>query len=70
MASPCVVHEVTDEEEYQNYCGVTCFDTDPHRLLRTVILRGFLGQLSCPLYLRPPLLFSVPINSPDDVTNA
>ncbi len=41
----------------------------PPRLLFTVMFVGFTGQENAPVYLPPPLLVSVPIVTPVDVTS-
>lgn len=37
----------------RHYFNVTAFIADPHRLLRTVMLCGFTGQVNRPLYRFP-----------------
>src|SRR5881628_1256203 len=52
-----------------DYFACTALDTDPPRLLRTVIFDGLVGHENWPSYLPPPLLASVPIRAFVAVTN-
>jgi hypothetical protein len=45
------------------YLSVTAFVAKPPKLLRTVILFGFVGHDNCPLKRPSPLLFIVPIKA-------
>jgi hypothetical protein len=50
------------------YLSVTAVDADPPKLLRTVMLRGFVGHDNRALKLPPPSFVSVPMKAPVAVT--
>src|SRR6266851_5551309 len=51
-----------------HYFAWTALVAEPPRLLRTVMFCGFTGHENWPVYLPPPLLASVPISPPVEVT--
>lgn len=56
-------------QPYFAYFALTAELAAPPRLLFTVTFAGFTGQENAPVYLPPPLLVSVPIAAPVDVTD-
>ena len=56
-------------QPYFAYFALTAELAAPPRLLFTVTFAGFTGHENAPVYLPPPLLVSVPIAAPVDVTD-
>ena len=56
-------------QPYFAYFALTAELAAPPRLLFTVTFAGFTGHENAPVYLPPPLLVSVPIATPVDVTD-
>lgn len=56
-------------QPYLAYFALTEELAAPPRLLFTVTFAGFTGHENAPVYLPPPLLVSVPIAAPVDVTD-
>src|SRR5437868_9843176 len=52
------------------YLTVTRRLPEPPRLLLAVTFCGLVGQAIWPWYLPPPLLVSVPMSAPEEVTSA
>ena len=53
---------------YFNYFADTVLVAEPPRLLLIVMFCGLVDEVNCPLYLPPPLLLSVPISAPVELT--